>query len=408
MEDFRRKFLLEAAATLKTIAENLQRTETLSDTERREVFRTLHTVKGTAQTFGFSSASSLAHELENLLSAAENKRFNEAGELKSFFREGIGLLINSLERKDFEYPNSFIKKIRSHIPDTADGRNVSDNFSPEIPNEFFSQLTNQEKNTLHSALQNEKNIYCLEVDFELKTFADGLISFREALNSCGEIIATMPGVNASGDEKIGFQILFASAAERSEIQAISDGSAAEIIYDSAPEVFSNDAPGVLAEIVKHGRETAKKLGKQVRFETLSDETNLSDDKLKIVFEILLHLVRNAVDHAVETSGKIEISLKEEKNGWRLTVSDDGRGIDLEKIKTKAIKEKLFADEILTERETIDLIFLPEFSTKQSVTETSGRGVGLDAVKSAVEKSGGKIKVESRRGRGATFEIFLPR
>jgi len=407
MEDFRRQFLLEAAATLKTIAENLQSAETLSDTERREIFRTLHTVKGTAQTFGFSSASRLAHELENLLSVAENKKFNEAGELKSFFREGIGLLINSLERKDFEYPNSFIKKIRLHIPDATAAENVSDNFSPEIPNDFFSQLTHQEKNTLRSALQNEKNIFCLEVGFGLETFADGLINFREALNSCGEIIATLPGANSSGDGKIDFQILFASTAERSEIQTIADESAAEIIYDSAPDVFSNDVAGVLAEIVKHGRETAKKLGKQIQFETSGDETNLSDDKLKIVFEILLHLVRNAVDHAVETSGKIEINLKEEKNGWRLIVSDDGRGIDVEKIKAKAIEEKLITSDFLNERETIDLIFLPEFSTKSLVTETSGRGVGLDAVKSAVEKSGGKIKVESRRGRGTTFEIFLP-
>ncbi len=407
MEDFRRQFLLEAAATLKTIADNLQNTETLSDTERREIFRTLHTVKGTAQTFGFSSASRLAHELENLLSVAEDKKFGEAGELKSFFHEGIGLLINSLERKDFEYPNSFIKKIRSQIPDTAAARNVPDNFSPEIPNEFFSQLTNQEKNTLRSALQNEKNIFCLEVGFKLETFADALIDFREALNSSGEIIATLPGAESSGDGKIGFQILFASAATRSKIETIAEESAAEIIYDSATDIFSNDVQGVLAEIVKHGQETAKKLGRQVRFETSGDETNLSGDKLKIVFEILLHLIRNAVDHAIETSGKIEISLKEEKNGWRLIVSDDGRGIDLEKIKAKAIREKLITDGFLSEQEMIDLIFLPEFSTKQSVTETSGRGVGLDAVKSAVEKAGGKINVESHRGRGTRFEIFLP-
>ncbi len=123
---------------------------------------------------------------------------------------------------------------------------------------------------------------------------------------------------------------------------------------------------------------------------------------------LLHLVRNAVDHAVETRGKIEITLETEPDGWRLKVSDDGRGIDAESIKAKA-KEKNLLDGSgnLTDIELIELIFLPEFSTKTSLTEISGRGFGLDAVKSSVEKTGGTIKVESKRGKGATFEIFLP-
>jgi chemotaxis protein histidine kinase CheA len=93
---------------------------------------------------------------------------------------------------------------------------------------------------------------------------------------------------------------------------------------------------------------------------------------------------------------------------RLSVRDNGNGIDGEKIKAKAIEKKLIAgDENLTAQETIDLIFTPEFSTKSAVTEISGRGVGLDAVKFAVEEAGGKVTVKSDGEKGTAFEIFLP-
>jgi chemotaxis protein histidine kinase CheA len=410
MEDFRRQFLLEAAAALKITAGDLQNEEKITGIRKQEISRTLHTIKGTAQTFGFASASRLAHELENILSVAKDKNSGKAEELKSFFREGIGLLIKSLEQENFEFPNSFIEKIRSRVPDSATVQYSSGDFTISIPDEFLSQLSVQEKNSLGSALQNGKNIFCLEVAFGLETFADELIKLREALNSTGEIIATMPGAKSNGSNKIGFCILFATSSETSKIKAIAEENAAQIIFDSSlPKVFSNDATGVLEEIVRHGQETAKSFGKQIRFETSANETNLPADKLKVVFEILLHLVRNAVDHAIETSGKIEIHLKSEDKGLRLVVSDDGRGIDLKRVKTKAIEKNLIsADKNLTEQQTIDLIFLPEFSTKSSITEISGRGVGLDAVKAAAEKIGGKIAVRSSSGKGTTFEIFLPR
>lgn len=400
MENFRRQFLIEAAGNLRALADDFQGAA-VSDSIKREAFRTLHTIKGTAQTFGFDYSSRLAHELETLLSVM--KTF-EADLSKSLFLEGIGFLIESLERKNFEIPAHFAEKIRELIPAA---QSVSENFAPAIPTEFFAPLTAQERNAIRSAQESEKNLFCFEVVYDLASFADELINFRESLNESGEIIATLPGVKSNGG-KIGFRILYASAAEILKINSIAEAGAAEIIFNSSPDAFSADAPGVFAQIVNHGKTTAEKLGKQVEFAISADEANLPPDKIKTIFDVSLHLVRNAVDHAVETTGKIEIELKDEKNGWRLTVSDDGRGIDLKRIKEKAVEGNFIADAPLTERETINLIFLPEFSTKSNVTEISGRGIGLDAVKSAVEKVGGKIVVESRSGRGTTFEIFLPR
>lgn len=405
MNDFRRQFLNEAVESLKNLLNDFQSAEAVSAPARRDAFRTLHTIKGTAQTFGFSVSSRLAHELETVLSNEENK----SAKSNSLFLEGIALLADSLKRKDFEIPSSFIEKIQNAVPNAGLTPENSIDFSSAIPHELFSQLSVQEKTTLRSAWRNGKNIFCLEVGFALANFADELINLREVLNTSGEIVATLPSAKFNGGGKIGFQILLASAAKSAEIRAIAKGSAAAIIFDSSPDVFSNDAAGVLRQAVKHGKETAAKLGKQVDFQTSADEINLSPEKLKIVFDVLLHLIRNAVDHAVETAGKIEISLRTEENGLRLMVSDDGRGLDLEKIKAKAIKKNLIsAGKILTEQEAFDLIFLPEFSTKSDVTDISGRGVGLDAVKFAVEKVGGNINVKTEKEKGATFEIFLPR
>ncbi len=403
MENFRRQFLVEAAGNLRALAANFQ-AEIVPDSVKRDAFRTLHTIKGTAQTFGVEAASRLAHELENLLSITKN--FDDGDESKSFFLEGINFLIESLQQENFKLPHHFAEKLRSLVPTTA--RSISENFAFGVPDELFSQLTAQEKNAVRSAKETGKNLFCFEVGYNLANFAHELINFRELLDKSGEIIATLPGAASSGDGRINFRILYASQAEAEIISAISQAGAAEIIFNSSPDVFSNNAPEVLAQIVGHGKTTAKRLGKQIEFEISADEANLPSDKLKLIFDIALHLVRNAVDHAVEITGKIEINLKEEKTGWRLIVSDNGRGIDLEKIKEKAIAGNFITDAPLTEQETINLIFLPEFSTKSSVTEISGRGIGLDSVRSAVEKVGGTINVESSNGRGTTFEVVLPR
>jgi len=401
MEDFRQQFTLEAVAKLKHLSANLKDSETTSESFNREIFRTLHTIKGTAQTFGFAASSFLAHELENLLAARESSGI--------LFREGSEILIESLQHKDFEIPKSFLEKVGIVNSDGVQTNHDSGTFAPETPDEFFSQLSNQEKIALRSATRENKNLFCLEIGFALSEFADGLVNFREILNASGEIIATLPSAKFNADGKIGFQILYASSVETAEVRLITERNGAEVIFDSLQNASTTNFRSVAAHAVRHGRETAEKYGKQIDFAVAADETELSADELKIVFDALLHLVRNAVDHGIEASGEIKISLEVEESNLHLTVSDDGNGIDLSAVKARATaKNLLSADTILNERETIDLIFLPEFSTKSIVTETSGRGIGLDAVKMAITEVGGTINATSERGKGTTFEIVLPR
>ncbi len=400
MEDFSRQFALEAVAKLKQIAADLPNTA-VSEFSTREIFRTLHTIKGTAQTFGFSAASFLAHHIENLLARREAS--------DALFRDALQMLIESLDSKDFEISESFLTAIGADRSSKSPTSQLVESYAVEIPDEFTAQLSTQEKAALQTAAETGKNLFCLEVGFALADFAAGLIGFREILDASGEIIATLPGAQFTDGEKIGFRILYASSAASSEIESLAERNDATVIFGGFQNAAANDFRRAAQHAVRHGREISARCGKQIRFEVTADETTLSGIELKIVFDALLHLVRNAVDHGVKSAGTIEIHLKTAGENLCLTVSDDGGGIDLQMIKARAAAQNLLAaDAVLNDREMIDLIFLPEFSTKSEVTEISGRGVGLDAVKTAVTTFGGSIRAVCENGKGTTFEILLPR
>lgn len=133
----------------------------------------------------------------------------------------------------------------------------------------------------------------------------------------------------------------------------------------------------------------------------------------------MHVVRNAFDHAIEPAaeraaagkpaeGTIRIEAHQRGSHVVIQVSDDGRGVDLEAVRARAVARGLVdADAALSAKETLDLIFLPGFSTRDAVTETSGRGVGMDVVRENVTSLGGLVHVESRRGHGTTISLTLP-
>ena len=404
MNNLQKDFLRRAVATLEDLLESAQKKVELSPEFLRETFRALHTIKGTSQTFGFAPASGLAHELENLLSAE-----NDADEFKNLLLEGLTLLKNSLDGDDAADHQAFVDKIRRIIPPAAA---LPDAFSTEIPAEISARLSDFEKKTFVSARQAGKNIFRVKADFAFADFAEKFKRLKEALSNEGEIIATMPNPETEKN-KIGFLIYLAGVEKK-----ISPDFPWELVGQKAE--FSADADGILSQIAAHGEDLAQKLGKRVEFAVFAEQIEVSPAMLHLIFAALLHLVRNAVDHAVENPeerlaagkdprGAIEISLRSAENGLSLRVRDDGRGIDPAAIKAKAVEKNLLSpDEILTENELLDLIFLPEFSTRETISDVSGRGVGLDAVKNLIEEAGGRISVTSLKDAGTTFEVFIPK
>ncbi|MEM9827591.1 MAG: response regulator, partial [Planctomycetota bacterium] len=167
------------------------------------------------------------------------------------------------------------------------------------------------------------------------------------------------------------------------------------------------------------RSTASQCNKSVHFVVRGDHTELDKTVLEEIADPLLHLIRNAVDHGIETpderiaAGKepqANLTIEAVNQGTQLTlrVEDDGRGLDIEKIREKAISRGLISpDQMIPTEELQMLIFAPGFSTASEVTDVSGRGVGMDVVRETVSRLGGTIRVDSVAGRGAKFLIILP-
>lgn len=406
MDDIRRQFQKTSTEYLKKKSAELEQAETVSIEDQQEIFRRIHTIKGSAQTFGLPNSSDLAHDLENVLVLLRGNGENQKEQL-DLLAEGFRFLILSIEYPDFTIPESFIKKIRKDVSRKPLSL-APDILLTLIPPEVFEHLTEFEKTKLRKISDEGKSIIGIDAIFTAQNFADELPKLQEVLNRHGEIAFTLPGEKELSEDEIGFQIFLAGDADSKVIQdAIKDFNAEVNVVTSNAE-YSNDLSGVLSKIVSQGKIWAGGLEKKVRFKVISDEPNLNADYLGLIFEIILHLVRNAVDHSFNKEGTVEILLKETDGGIDLSVSDDGNGIDLFVIRAKAIEQKLILpDTNLSEQETLDLIFMPGFSTAEKVTELSGRGVGLDTVQNLVIGSKGTIQVESQTGKGTTFDIFLP-
>ena len=169
------------------------------------------------------------------------------------------------------------------------------------------------------------------------------------------------------------------------------------------------------------RDMAVALGKQIRLEMDGAETELDRTIIEAIKDPLVHLVRNSCDHGIEPpearvqagkppQGRLTLRAYHEGGQVNIEIGDDGAGIDVARVKQKAVEKGLLRPEQaekLSDREALNLIFLPGFSTAQTVTNVSGRGVGMDVVKSNIEKIGGVVDVFSRPGEGATVKIKIP-
>lgn len=169
------------------------------------------------------------------------------------------------------------------------------------------------------------------------------------------------------------------------------------------------------------RSLSRDLGKEVDLQIFGEETELDRSVVDEIGDPLIHLIRNAMDHGLETpeerlaagkprTGTLVLAAVHEGNSIIISIKDDGRGIDTERVGRKAIEKGLITEEQLaamSQREMFDLIFLPGFSTKDKASDLSGRGVGMDVVKTNIKKLNGLIEIKSEKGLGSEFILRLP-
>lgn len=329
------------------------------------LFRHVHNLKAKASANGWNALAAAAHEFENVLHAIRT--------------EGA--------------------------TDTVLGNT--------IPADVWNSLRQDQKSTLMQSIAEGAKLFLIEASFDVAHFDREFQNLEQTLSKTGEVISRLPNATHG---KVNFKILYAHRGE-ANLPSGSEISIAEIPASlTSPAKRTNDLEaveraleklsaelinlpaesdeGVLQQAVRAGRTAAVATGKQVEFEVRGEDL-LSD---KTYVDLLVHLVRNAVDHGIEPSeervklgkaerGKIVLEAATRDGEIRIRVTDDGRGID---------------------PGLIEQIFSPGFSTAAEVSEISGRGVGLDAVKTALEEAGGTVIVTSEVGHGSTFEIKLPK
>lgn len=193
------------------------------------------------------------------------------------------------------------------------------------------------------------------------------------------------------------------------------------LHESVMKVRMMPIESVFSRFPRMIRDLNKKLGKKMELYMSGEDTELDRTVIDEIGDPIMQLLRNSADHGLESAeirkergksevGSIFLDAFQEGNNVVIEVRDDGNGIDTEKVKAKAVEKGTITQEqadVMTDKEAIDLLFRPSFSTAEKVTDVSGRGVGLDVVKSKIEALGGDVEVKTKYGEGSTFSIRLP-
>lgn len=178
---------------------------------------------------------------------------------------------------------------------------------------------------------------------------------------------------------------------------------------------------VFSKLPRIVRDLAQKLNKKIEIKITGDDVELDKTLLESLSDPLVHIIRNCCDHGIETAeereknkkkptGSITVKAFHDEGQISIQIKDDGRGLDIEKIKEKAIKNGLKSKDdlaLMSEKDIIMLITLPGFSTAEKVSDISGRGVGMDVVKTSIEKLGGTLEITSKAGTGTTITLTMP-
>jgi len=268
--------------------------------------------------------------------------------------------------------------------------------------EFEDVLHSLRKQAVEQSVAEGARLFLVQTDLDASDFDRQFQSLKETLSKTGEVISTEPSVNKERPGKVNFRMLYAATQIPAElppavtIEEISTPAPSSTFEQQMPvlerafekfavELRSISVDDALAQALRAGKAAATATGKHVEFEVRGDASLLNELPSDRIADALLHLVRNAVDHGIETRGKVIVETTKHDDRIAITVTDDGRGIA---------------------PSMIDHIFQPGFSTKEEVSEFSGRGVGLDVVKTSIEELGGTVTVRSTPGQGSSFEILI--
>lgn len=332
-------------------------------------FRAFHTIKGMAQTMGFDDLGTLAHRLEDLLGEAKAK-----GEI-------IPAAVDFLfQAADFLAAYMAAIKIKAEPPSISGMLDLIGRFRKgETVSMIRGDTKTQEISEIRVKMEKLDKLFNLTNELMIAKSRLVKLSQRALdrdLNSLTETSARL--ITSLQDEVMRLRMLPLAA-----------------VFEFFPRWL---------------RDEAKRQNKEVEFEMIGGEIEVDRSIIDILKEPLLHLIRNALDHGIRDRGKITLNAVREREKIRISVVDNGAGIDHELIRKTAVAQGVLTEaeaRTMTRQDLFRVLTWGKFSTKREVSALSGRGIGLDIVDSVITKLGGKLEIESAEGRGSTFTVELP-
>lgn len=450
MKEIVESFIVETKEILEKLDTDLLELEKRPDDKDllNQIFRSFHTIKGTSGFLGLEALPEVTHKCEDIL----NKLRKGEATLSSELMEGILLAFDTIKE--------LVVKIETEQNENVEIENVCYVLNELLKNLDSPQLINKEE-TLPK-IQEEKNIAAetnkVEVQEKIKEVIpnDGQevhqVEIKKEQKSNVEKIEKAATSSSTKENTIRVDVerldsLLDIVSElvlgRNRLSQINT----QFSLENEGNKFTKDFEEVTKQIdlmttelqlvamklrmIKIAkifnryprlvRDLCKELNKDVELIIKGEDTEVDKNLIEEINDPLVHLIRNAVDHGVENPnvrikagknprGKVLLAAEQLGNNIIITIQDDGKGLDVEVIKEKAISKGLITKEKakeLSKQEAMNLIFLPGFSTAEKVSNVSGRGVGMDVVKTNVSKLRGIINIESEVGKGTKIEIKLP-
>jgi two-component system, chemotaxis family, sensor kinase CheA len=417
-QDVIRDFLVESHENLSRLDQELVELEKRpQDTALlASIFRTIHTIKGTCGFFAFSTLERITHQAESLLSQLRDGRRELTAPLISLILETVDAtrkVLASIEASGEEGPERFeelVERLRVATLSTAESDDcqagpdlvtgpISEQRGVNGPSETTDKPNSEDNGVKSSAV----------VDANIRV---GVVLLDKLMDLVGELVLTRnqilqfnteredPALNTTSQRLNLITTELQEGVMKTRMQPIG------MVWNKLPRVV---------------RDMAVALGKQIRLEMDGADTELDRTIIEAIKDPLVHLVRNACDHGVEapearlragksSQGRLTLRAYHEGGQVNIEIGDDGAGIDVARVKQKALEKGLLRSEQLeklSDREALNLIFQPGFSTAEAITNVSGRGVGMDVVKSNIEKIGGIVDISSRTGEGTTVKLKIP-
>lgn len=447
-QEFIKEFIEECAENLDQLDQDLVALEKdPTDSKRLDsIFRSIHTIKGTSGFFGFSKLGALAHDGESLLSRVRDGELLLTQELASALLkliDNIREILTSIEGNSTEGSGDYRElsatllrlalspgiepagdssatqesaqpQPASDIPTDTDQRNTGGDGSAQLVEEqsvsadpsappgdaTIASESEVEKSETSSQIRSEGSI---RVDVDL---LDKLIDLA------GELVLARNRLNQ-------FSASFPDRVFQNTAQRLSHITTE--LQEGVMQTRMLPIGGIWGKYPRIVRDLAIACGKDVHLEMEGHETELDRSLLEAIKDPLTHLIRNAVDHGIESpevrdahgkprQGHVLLRATHDSGHVKIEISDDGGGIDHERVCQRALDEGVITSEQaaqMDEHEMANLIFRPGLSTAEKVTDVSGRGVGMDVVKTNVETIGGNIDLTSHLGQGTKVQIVIP-